>query len=289
MKKIAPNIYASTEYPGVNVGFIAMPAGAIAVDAPTLPGDARAWRQQIMETAGGPILYVVLTDSQPDRLLSAGVLCGSRETPIVAARQVYERASAYTNGFWRGVVDGWARRYTEAASDLAGTPIVLPEIMFTSRLTLHKGGVDVTVKHVAGSAPGSAWLHLQSAYSDQDVLFAGDTLVADNHPFLNAAPDTKAWLKTLAELRRPRFSKTIIVPGRGPLCDQAASRPLSDYIALARRRVRSLRTTGQARVDVSALVDEMLPLFPVSDDERELVQRRIKAGLDRLYEELRTN
>jgi len=282
MKEIAPDIYASTEYPGVNVGFVIMPAGAIAVDAPTLPRDARAWRQQIMETAGGPILYVLLTDSHPDRLLSAGLL----EAPIVAARRVYEHASAYTNGFWRGVVESWVRRYPEAAGDLAGTRGALPEIMFTNSLTLHKGGRDLTVKRVAGGAPGSAWLHLKSALSGQDVLFAGDTLVADNHPFLNATPDTKAWLNTLTALRRARFSKTCFVPGRGPICDQSASRPLSEYIALARRRVRSLRTTGQARVDMTNLVAEMLPLFPVADDERDLVQRRIKAGMDRLYEEL---
>ena len=279
MKEIAPHIYASTEYPGVNVGFIAVPRGAIAVDAPTLPGDARAWRQRIMETAGGPILYVVLTDTHPDRLLGAGLL----EAPIVAARAAYDHASAYTDGFWRGIVEGWTRRYPGAADGLAGVRIVLPEIVFTSRVTLRKGGMDVTVGGVAGAAPGSARLYLR----EQNVLFAGDTLVAGTHPYLAAAPDTQAWLETLRTLRRARFSKTIIVPGRGPLCDQSATRPLSEYITLARRRVRSLHIAGLPRVDTATLVAELLPLFPVPDDERELIQRRIKAGLDRLYEELR--
>ena len=279
MKEIAPHIYASTEYSGVNVGFIVVPAGAIAVDAPTLPGDARAWRQRIVEIAGGPILYVVLTDAHPDRLLSAGLL----EAPIVAARAAYEHAAAYTDGFWRGIIEDWTRRHPGAAGELAGVRIVLPEIMFTSRVILHKGGVDVTVERVAGAAPGSARIYLR----EQDVLFAGDTLVVGTHPYLAAAPDTGAWLKTLRTLRRARFSKTTIVPGRGPLCDQSATQPLSEYITLARRRVRSLHTAGRARVDTVALVAELLPLFPAPDDERELVQRRIKAGLDRLYEELR--
>ena len=281
MRKIASNVYASTEYPGANVGFIVMPAGAIAVDVPALPRDARAWRQQITETADGPILYLVLTDGHPDRLLSARLL----EAPIVAARGVYNRASVYTDGFWRGVVEGWARRYPEAANDLAGAPIVLPEVMFTRSLTLHKGGVDLTIDYVAGAAPGSAWVHLP----ERGVLFAGDTLVVDSHPFLDAAPDTKAWLNTLTALRRPRFSKTTIVPGRGPLCDPAASRPLSEYIALARRRVRSLRAAGAGRADITALVAKMLPLFPIAEDERDLVPRRIKAGLDRLYKELQAD
>jgi glyoxylase-like metal-dependent hydrolase (beta-lactamase superfamily II) len=280
MKKIASDIYVSTEYPGVNVGFIVMPTGAIAVDAPTLPQNARAWRQQIVETAGGPILYIVLTDGHPDRLLSARLL----EAPIVAARAAHDRASAYTSGFWRSVIESWVRRYPEAVDDLAETSILLPEIMFTGSLTLSKGGTDVTVKHIAGAAPGSAMVHLPK----RDVLFIGDTLVVKNHPFLAAALDTKAWLNTLTSLRRPGFSKTRFVPGRGPLCGQSATRPLSEYIALARRRARSLQAAGQARADMATLA-EMLSLFPVPSDESEFVQRRIKVGMDQLCERLQGN
>jgi glyoxylase-like metal-dependent hydrolase (beta-lactamase superfamily II) len=279
MEKIASNVYASTSYPGVNVGFIAVPTGVIAIDAPTLPRDACAWRQQILETAGGPILYVILTDGHPDRLLSAGLL----EAPVVATQAAYERASAYTDGFWRGVVEGWTRRYPEVAEELIGTRGVLPEILFTSDLTLHKGGMDVTVTRVDGAAPGSAWVRLP----EQDVLFAGDTIVVGRPPIMAAALDSRAWLATLSSLRRSRFAGTRIVPGRGELCDPVATRSLSDYISLARRRVRSLHASGQARADMAALVVEMLSTFPVSDDESELAQRYVKAGLDRLYEELR--
>lgn len=278
MKEIASNIYASTKYPGVNVGFVVAPAGAIAVDVPTLPQDARTWRQRILETAGGPILYVVLTDAHPDRLLSARLL----QAPVVGTRAAYDRASAYTDGFWRGVVESWARRYPNVAEDLAGMSPALPEIMFTDSLKLHKGGVDVTVKHIAGCASDSAWVH----FYEQDVLFAGDTVVVGTHPILDAVLDSKAWLNTLNSLRRSSYSKTTIVPGRGPLCDQSATRPLSDYIALARRRARSLQTAGRARVDKAAVVAELLSYFHVPDDERDLIQRRVKAGLDRLCEEL---
>lgn len=279
MQEIAPNLYVSLDYPDANVGFIALPAGAIAVDAPALPQDARAWRDQIVAVTGRPILYVVLTDAHPDRLLSARAL----GAPAVAAREAYEQASAYTDGFWRAVVDGWSRRYPEATDELAEIRPALPEILFTESITLHKGGVDVTVERVDGAAPGSAWVHLPH----QRVLFAGDTLVAETHPFMAAAPDTQAWLKTLRTLRRMRFSDTLIVPGRGALCDDAATRPLSDYIGLARRRVRSLHAASRPRADTASVVAELLALFPASDNERDRVQRRIKAGLDRIYEELR--
>jgi glyoxylase-like metal-dependent hydrolase (beta-lactamase superfamily II) len=278
MKKIASNVYASTKYPGVNVGFVAVPEGAIAIDAPTLPQDARAWRQQIEDIANGPILYVVLTDVHPDRLLSTGLM----GAPIVAARMAYRRASAFTDGFWRSVVDGWARRNPESADDLSRISIVLPEIVFDGSLTLRKGGGDVTVNRIVGSAPGSAWVHLL----EQDVLFTGDTLTVNAYPIMDATPDTKAWLNTLKSLRRSRYAETTIVPGRGPLCDQSATIPLSEYIALARRRARSLQATERSRLDKATIVNELLSFFPVPDDERDWVQRRVRAGLDRLFEEL---
>jgi glyoxylase-like metal-dependent hydrolase (beta-lactamase superfamily II) len=279
MRRIASNIYVSTQYPGVNVGFVVLPEGAIAVDAPTLPQDALTWRKQIVNKAGGPILYVVLTDAHPDRLLSAGLL----EVPIVAARAAYERASAYTEGFRRGVVESWARRYPSAAEDLSRVPPALPEVMFTESLTLHKGGEDVTIRRVDGCSPGSSWIHFQG----RDVLFAGDTVVVETHPFMEVTLDSKAWLNTLKSLRRARYSETIIVPGRGPICDQSATSPLSEYIALARRRARSLQAGVRARVDKAAMVSELLSCFPVAGDEHDLVQRRVRAGLDRLCEQLK--
>ncbi len=283
MKKIASNVYVSTEYPGVNVGLIVMPEGAIAVDAPTLPRDARDWREKILKTAKIPLLYVVLTDGHPDRLLSAGILADSEETSIVATRAAFDRASAYTDGFWRGVVEGWVRRFPEIADDVTGMRGALPELLFTRDLTLHSGEMSVTVRAVSGAAPGSAWVRL----SEQNVLFTGDTLVVERPPIMVATTDTKAWLRVLSLLRRPSSSETIIVPGRGPLCDQSATLPLSEYIALARRRVRSLHTTGHPRPDMAPVLEEMLSQFSIPEAEYDFTQRYVKVGLDRLYEELR--
>jgi glyoxylase-like metal-dependent hydrolase (beta-lactamase superfamily II) len=278
MNQIAPNTFASTEYAGSNVGFFAMPSGVIAIDAPVFPSDARAWRERILEATGTPILYLVLTDAHPDRMLSASLL----GAPIVAARGAYEQAAAYTDGFWRSVADRWVRRFPEAAGDLSASRVAMPEIMFTRGLTLHKGGEGVTLHAVSGASPGSSWLHLPR----EDVLFAGDTVVAGVHPYVASAPDTRAWLETLRALRRPRFSQTTIVPGRGPICDGSATQALSDYIVLARRRVRSLHKTARPRGDTAAFVSELVSQFPIPGGERDWIQRRVRASLDRLYDEL---
>ena len=143
MDQIAANTYASTEYAGCNLGFYVMPAGVVAVDAPVFPRDARAWRERILEAAGVPILYLVLTDANPDRMLSASLL----GAPIISSMGAYEQAEGYTDGFWRSVTDRWARRFPESAADLTASRVTLPEIVFTRSLTLRKGGQDLTVEH----------------------------------------------------------------------------------------------------------------------------------------------
>jgi cyclase len=275
LKKLSTGVYASTEYAGVNVGFITVPGGAVAVDAPTLPGDARAWRHRVEEGAGGPILYVVLTDAHPDRLLSAGAL----GAPIVASRAAYDRAARLLEGSWRAAAEGWARSEPRAAKPLAKPPLALPEIILVSRLTLRRDDETVTVEAVAGAAPGSVWVHLP----DHGVLFAGDTIVADRHPHMESTPDSRGWLNTLKRLRRSAFAKTTIVPGRGPLCTQADTSPLSEYIALIRRRARSLRQGGRA--GLAAAAAELVELYAEPASTRETAEQQARANLEQAIRE----
>jgi len=275
MERPASNIYVSTEYPGVTLGFIVVPEGAIAIDAPTLPHNAREWRQKVVETAGGPIFYTVLTDGHPDRVLSADLL----GAPLVASRAAYERLADTSSGFWRSVVDRWSRRYPDAEDELDGREGALPRVLVHTELTLHKGGGAVSVESIEGPAPGSLWIYRE----EEGVVFLGDTLVVGTHPHVEAATNTKGWLNTLTRLRRPRFANVKLVPGRGPISDQKATRPLSDYIALMRRRARSLI---RGTIDQREAIDDLLEALPSGGEEPDLIERRIKAGLEQVVEEL---
>ncbi|MGD9029040.1 MAG: MBL fold metallo-hydrolase [Anaerolineae bacterium] len=278
MEQIAPNIYVSTAYRYVNVGCVVGPTGVVALDAPTLPQDALAWRHQISQVAELPVVYTVLTDAHPHRLLCAGLL----EAPIVASRTAYEHAVEYTRGFWRSVARRLRRNHPEQEQALRDVDPVLPEILFSDTLTLHRAGVDVSVETVEGAAPGSAWMRPY----DAQVLFTGDTLVVGRPPVMEDTPDTKAWLETLNKLRRPVFAGTVFVPGRGPVCDQSATHPLSEYIRVARRRARSLHRADRPREDIANSVDELLSHFALSDKERDQLRRQVRNGLRRVYDEL---
>ena len=77
------------------------------------------------------------------------------------------------------------------------------------------------------------------------------------------------------------------MPGRGPLVDKDLTEPVSYYLRLARRRVQSLYRAGRPRADTATLVPELLELFPYHESDLEQIQRRIKTGLDRIYEEIK--
>ena len=275
MEEIIPGVYVATFYPDINVGFVCVDGGAIAIDAPALPSDARVWRETILKTAGGPVRYTILTDYRLDRALSAGLLGG----PIVAGRATLLRLKGLKENEAEAIHQ-WMRHHGRK-EDLEGHHLPVPEIGVEGRLTIH-GSPEVVIESVPGATPGSVWVRLPQGRA----LFTGDTLVVGTHPLLDEAPDTGAWLQTLTRLRRPHFPAEAIVPGRGPVCEKEATRPLSEYIQQARRRVRSLHTAGRNKSAVLSLVDEFLPLFPVGKDQEGKVRERIRAGLERIFEEL---
>ena len=281
MKQITPDVYVETTYPYVNVACVVGPDGVVALDAPTLPEDTLDWRQQIETQATRPIVYTVLTDAHPHRMLCAGLL----GAPIVASMAAYEATIERTQGFWRNVTRRLSRQHPEQEHALKEIEPVLPEILFDQVLTLHKAGTDVTIQRIDGAAPGSAWVDLRP----QGVLFGGDTLVVGMPPVMADTPSTKAWLDTLTELRRPRYADITFVPGRGPVSDQSATEPLSEYIRVARRRIRSLHREqdDQERAkDPTGFAPELLSLFSLSEDERHRLRRRVRNGLKRVFVEM---
>lgn len=278
LEEIATGVYVASAFPDVNLGLILVDGGAVAVDAPALPADARTWREQVCALAAGPIRYTILTDHHPDRAFSAGLL----GAPIVAGRETLRLLREAGEEYRRAAIEEWRQQGFRETPGPGDHRLALPDAGVAGRIILHTCP-QVVVETVAGAAPGSIWILLPQ----QGVLFAGDTIVTATHPLLGSAPDTGAWLETLVTVRRSRFPASIIVPGRGPVGDHEQTHPLSEYIQLVRRRIRSLHRAGRSRNGLAGLVGELLAAFPVTDADQDRTQRRIRSGLERVYAELR--
>jgi cyclase len=280
VREIAPNVFIETGYRLVNVGAILTGDGWVLVDAPPYPRDAQHWRDCLAEVAPLPVLALILTDGQRDRLLGA---CWFGARTIVGHEETLTQIANLPQTFFDSASDVLASNAPER-DEFAEVRLLAPNIGFTERMELRYGGWHIPLLAMAGPTAGSAWVHLP----EQRVLFAGPSICVDEHPTI-ASCSTKDWLETLTELRRPRFAADVIVPGRGQVVDKSATEPISNYLRVARRRVYSLFRAGRPRADTAALVPELLEMFPYDASDSENVQRRIKSGLDRIYEEFKTS
>jgi glyoxylase-like metal-dependent hydrolase (beta-lactamase superfamily II) len=273
-------VWVETGYRLITVGAIQTETGWVLIDTPPYPRDAWHWRETLADIAPLPVLAVVLTDGHRDRLLGT---CWFGAPTVIAHDETLAQMTALPSTFLDSVIETLARTPAER-EQFASARLVMPTITFSQRMILHYGACHIALLSMPGPMAGSIWVHLP----EQRVLFMGDSLSVDEHPYISG-PHTKEWLDNLTELRRPRFAADRLVSGRGPVVDKDATEPLSNYLRLVRRRVQGLYRAGRPRADTASLVPELLTVFPYDPADSENVQRRIKSGLDRVYEELKAN
>ncbi len=273
MHKLAGNTYVESSYSGVTVGAVVTRAGVICIDTPMRPSDARAWRDKLGTLSPKPILYVINTDHQRDRVLGNQWL----DAPVIAHEWVGERMRLYPEIVKSGGFE-MAADY-DLMRELAGVRIIPPQITFSKELTLLKGDREIVVRHMAGQSPGAAWVILP----DTGVVFAGDSVVIDTHPRL-ADADFEAWLANLDELRKARFPAKTIVPGRGRPTNKEGLKYTMDYLRSARRKLDALAKGSRSRSEAATIAHELLKHFPVPDSQRELVARRVRADVEHWYD-----
>lgn len=280
MQELAPDIFVETGFRQVNVGAILTGNGFVLIDTPPYPDDAHYWREQLASISDKPIVAIVNTDCHRDRILGN---CWFDAHVIVAHDDTITQLRNLPATYLESSIEALAVSGLERGG-FSGTHLRLPTVGFSRRMQLRYGGRQIPLLSMPGPTAGNLWVHLP----EQCILFAGDSIITDQHPYISSSC-TKSWLDGLTELRRARFNADKIVPGRGSLVDKSATEPISNYLRLARRRVYSLYRAGRPRADTSTLVPELLELFAYAKDDIEEIQRRIKGGLDRIYEEFKAN
>lgn len=276
MQRIAECVYVETAYHGGNVGCVVTERGLILIDTPMLPRDARHWSDQIARLTSLPILYLVNTDYRPERILGNAFF----DAPVVAHELTWEYVSGYGDAFRQQMAELLDSVDLEAAAEMSHLELVTPEITFTERMSFEKGFPQVHLIHLGGHTPATIAAYLP----DVQILFAGDNVMLDTLPVLIHA-DTKQWLQALTAIRKMRV-KTV-VPGHGPPCDTAATQLLSEHIRLVRDRVRRHFLADRSKSELSGLVSGLTDAYPIPGAEREGLRARIKANLDRVYDEMK--
>jgi glyoxylase-like metal-dependent hydrolase (beta-lactamase superfamily II) len=271
-------VFVATEYALVTVGAVLTNEGWICVDTPPYPRDAQAWREGLRQISDEPVRYVVNTDCHRDRILGNAWF----DAPVVAQEISAQQMLSLKPTFISQAAEELSTNDNELVA-IASLRLVPPQISFADSLTVHCGEREIAILHKPGATFGAAWVML----APEKVVWVGDTVCVGQHPLITEG-NTKAWLNTLSDLRRDRFDGWTVVPGRGAPVDPSETETLSEYLRVARRRVAGLGRIGRPRSEVGALVSELLPFFPYEPRRRDEVQRRIKGGLEVIYDEMRS-
>lgn len=275
MKEIAPGVHVHLQYRGSNVGLIETDDGSVLIDTPLVPADNYAWLNYIRRVTGDkPILYVVNTDHHRGHVLGNQYY----DAPVIAHELAWKNMRGYGANFIQRVIEAF-KREPEVQVQLGNIEIVRPTITFDNRLDVEHGGRTIRLIHVGGHTEATivAWL------PEEKILFAGDTVFGDQHPYM-AQANSKQWLEALSYIRK--LNPAMIVAGHGPIYDIEVTEPLSEYIRLVRRRVRSCYQKGYSKQETaSALVKGLVPLFPIPPERRSKLESQIKQGINRVYNE----
>lgn len=255
LTKIADNVYS---YVGVkdaspassfaaNAGIVIGRDGVLVVDTLISAKEGERFLADIRKVTGKPIRYVVDTHTHLDHAFGNCVF--AKQGAVIISHEADRR---YLEKMGEATLKN-AGNFGLTPEQMAGTTIVLPTLTFSDRLTIDLGGETVELIHTAPShTEGSVVVYLPA----KKLLFAGDILFTDFHPFL-ADGDLPGWTKTLDALLAMDVER--IVPGHGPLSTKKDVREMKAYILQFDARARELAARSQDADKVAAELKNSLP------------------------------
>lgn len=255
LTKITDNVYsyvgtkdASPAHSfAANAGIVIGRDAVLVVDTLISAKEVERFLADIRKVTTKPIKYVVNTHTHLDHAFGNCVFAklGAVVISHEADRKQLEKVGAAT---LKNIGN-----YGLKAEDMLGTEIVLPSLTFSDKMTIDLGGETVELIRTAPShTAGSVIVYLPA----KRLVFAGDILFTDFHPFL-ADGDFSGWSKSIDALLAMDIDK--IIPGHGPLSTKNDLREMKDYLVLFDATARRLAAGSQDADVIAAELKKVLP------------------------------
>ncbi len=274
LQEIADGVFVELGYEGANVGCVLTNEGAIVIDTPIIPDEARDWAETVAGLTDN-VMYVFNTDHHRAHIMGNQFF----DAPVLAHEAAWKEMANYKDTFIERTKNLFKKR-PDVQKQLDKIEIVKPELCFTGRLVTYKGGRELHFVHFGGHTPATSGLYLPN----EKILFTGDLIVVNEHPALGQC-NSEEWLMKLRWLRKQKFS--VIVPGHGEMCNVEASEPVSEYIRAMRSKVRKQYKSGRTKAEAAVVISQMIDYFPYKPGEKSIIEKRIRAGVSRVYDEMK--
>ena len=244
-KKIADDVYAFVgRRNDANAMVIVTSQGVVLVDTGNDPPQTRILQNFIKSVTDQPVRYVIITQNHADHI--GGTALFSPQANII----VHERVAKDWASWTPPQIKSWRKRFPERAEALKDVNPIDTVISFKDNMTLHLGGKTIELLYVEDPYnPGdiAVWL------PQSGVMHAGFVGYRERHPDIR--PDyshgtTWGMLKQLEVVGA--LKPKVMVPAHGPLGDVKDLHALTDYLLLARQKVRAMMDKGLSRAEVEA-------------------------------------
>jgi glyoxylase-like metal-dependent hydrolase (beta-lactamase superfamily II) len=255
LTKIADNVYsyvgqkdASPAHSfAANAGIVIGRDGILVIDTLISAKEGQRFLADIRKITDKPIKYVVNTHTHLDHAFGNCVF--AKLGAVVISHDADRR---FLEKIGEGTLKNVAN-YGLKPEDMVGTEIVLPSLTFSDRMTIDLGGETVELIRTAPShTAGSVIVYLPA----KKLVFAGDILFTDFHPFL-ADGDFSGWSKSIDALLAMDVEK--IIPGHGPLSTKKDLADMKAYLTLFDAKARELAANSQDADAISAELKKALP------------------------------
>jgi cyclase len=254
LTRIAENVYAYVDTInssknssfGANAGIIIGKDGIVVVDTLISAKEAKRFIRDIRSISRKPIRYVVNTHYHLDHVFgnSEFVKLGAVVISQENAKKAMEKSASET---LRHIGE-----YGLTPNDMKGTTPAYPVLSYGDRMTLNIGEQIELIHARHSHTDGDTLVYLPG----KKVLFTGDILFTDYHPFL-AEGNIEEWAKELDDIKSMDVEK--IIPGHGPLSGKKDLEDMKVYILMFDQKAKELASQSDDVKKIATAIQSALP------------------------------
>ena len=205
VKQIAPDLYFFWNDGSSNAMFMVTDEGVLVIDTQQHPADARRLLELIRKVTDKPIKWVLVSHAHGDHFLGNPVFKAEGAT-IVSQRDTRGMMQKY----YKDEVQRRQAYFKRYKLDTSELQMVLPEVTFDSRFTIHMGGRTAELISLgAGQNPGDTLVHFPHART----LFLGGPFSRQNWSNYSFTPSVENWIVLLR--KAAEFDADTFIGGHG--------------------------------------------------------------------------
>jgi cyclase len=226
LHRVAEDVYAYVQGNGPygnagfsNAGVVVGPEYVVVIDTLGTNSMHDGFIDAIRSVTDKPVGLVIITHHHVDHVLGTHRFMPAR---VICHRQCRAHIAAGRDT----MVQRWRSMRPLLAPDLDDIPVVVPDITFEERISIHLGERELVVFH-----PG-----LAHTDGDAAVILPGDGVLFTGDLFFNRVcpaafqGSVKGWIAAVENLLQ--LDTKVIVPGHGPVADRTALAEMLRYLHL---------------------------------------------------------